>query len=93
MDVQIQGTLQNMPRLIQRTQTPRFSDPIVGLEKSAIFDDGDFYNVLLQSIVDFKEESRGLEWLAMREEQRKMNKKAKELKNCNTRASKGRQIR
>jgi len=93
MTVQIETTLANMPKLIQRTQTARFEAPIIGDSPSEIFDDGDFYTVLLRNVVDLKESSRGLEWLAMREEQRKINKKAKDLKNCDTRASKGRKIR
>lgn len=51
MSVQIQTTLSNMSKLIERTQVARFEENVVGAGPVEIFDDGDFYNVLLRNVL------------------------------------------
>ncbi|KAH0558864.1 hypothetical protein GP486_004499 [Trichoglossum hirsutum] len=91
----LQEQLSNLDRLVKRTRIPRSCAPIQAQRKCSedggIFDDADFYQMLLKELVDQRmvESSNGqgvaVQWTAMRD--------AKTRKNVDTRASKGRKLR
>lgn len=94
---QLNETLNNTERLVKRTRIPRSCAPVQSAkeveEDAEIFDDTDFYQLLLKALVDQKitESSAGVgaagvRWAtAMRE--------AKTKKKVDTKASKGRKLR
>jgi protein AATF/BFR2 len=91
----LQEQFSSQDRLIKRTRVPRSCAPIQAQKKipedQEIFDDADFYQVLLKELVDQRmvESSNGqsiaVQWTAVRD--------AKTKKNVDTRASKGRKLR
>ncbi|KAI9765427.1 MAG: rRNA-processing protein bfr2 [Geoglossum simile] len=91
----IQEQFSSQDRLIKRTRVPRSCAPIQAQKKISedqeIFDDADFYQVLLKELVDQRmvESSNGqsitVQWTAVRD--------AKTKRNVDTRASKGRRLR
>lgn len=94
---QIRETLTDSDRLVKRTRIPRSCAPVQASKKveedPEIFDDTDFYQLLLKALVDQKlvdsttgAASSGVRWKqAMRE--------AKKRKNVDTKASKGRKLK
>jgi protein AATF/BFR2 len=98
----LQDHLSNSERLVKRTKIPRSCAPVQAKMKVAedpsIYDDADFYQLLLKELVDQRmldssnttappgEGSRAIaQWTAVRE--------AKTKKNVDTKASKGRKLR
>jgi protein AATF/BFR2 len=96
----LQDQLSNSERLVKRTKMPRSCAPIQAKSKVTedpkIFDDADFYQLLLKELVDQRmvdsaaapasgESGRPLQWTAVKE--------AKTKKNVDTKASKGRKMR
>ncbi|RPA84117.1 TRAUB-domain-containing protein [Ascobolus immersus RN42] len=94
---QIRETLTDTERLVKRTRIPRSCAPVQASKKveedPEVFDDTDFYQLLLKALVDQKlvdsstgAASSGVRWkAAMRE--------AKKRKNVDTKASKGRKLK
>lgn len=97
----IQGQLSNSERLIKRTQMPRSCAPVQAklkvTEDPHIYDDADFYQLLLKELVDQRMMESSIsaplsnggrpisQWTAVKE--------AKTKKNVDTKASKGRKMR
>ncbi|KAH0536235.1 hypothetical protein FGG08_006881 [Glutinoglossum americanum] len=91
----LQEQLSNPDRLVRRTKVPRSCAPIQAQKKipedPEIFDDADFYQMLLKELVDQRmvdssnKQGTTVQWTAVRE--------AKTKKNVDTRASKGRKLR
>ncbi|KAI9776861.1 MAG: rRNA-processing protein bfr2 [Geoglossum umbratile] len=91
----LQEHLSNPDRLIKRTKVPRSCAPIQAQKKTPededIFDDADFYQILLKELVNQRmvesSNSQGVavQWTAARD--------AKTKKNVDTKASKGRKLR
>jgi protein AATF/BFR2 len=91
----LQEQLSNLNRLVKRTRVPRSCAPIQAQKKcsedSGIFDDADFYQILLKELVDQRmvessnNQGVAVQWTAVRD--------AKTKKNVDTRASKGRKLR
>jgi protein AATF/BFR2 len=76
----IDQSLGERDKLLKRTQLDRKSDR----EDEQVFDDTDFYHLLLKDVIDSRGE--GVNWM-------EIQKKKKTKKNVDTRASKGRKIR
>jgi len=93
--------LSNSERLVKRTKMPRSCAPVQAkakvVEDADIFDDADFYQLLLKELVDQRmmdssstpgasgDGGRPMQWTAVKE--------AKTKKNVDTKASKGRKMR
>ncbi|RLV89749.1 Protein BFR2 [Spathaspora sp. JA1] len=94
-ETQVENNLSDMSRLIKRTKLNRRQIKPMGLDQvetelDTLFDDEDFYRVLLNDLVDKKVQSSGAIAISLRTAQR-----ANKLKNNNidTKASKGRKLR
>jgi protein AATF/BFR2 len=101
-EVQVRSMLADMDRLVKRTRLNRSNVTILGqdlsvghqngsnhlVENDHIFDDTDFYRLLLKDLVDKRMAdsgaAAGLKWTAV---------KTKVKKNVDTKASKGRRLR
>ncbi|KAI1326597.1 TRAUB-domain-containing protein [Xylariaceae sp. FL0255] len=83
-------------RMIKRTRTPRSCAPYHAAEKvnedEAIYDDADFYQLLLKELVDQRSDSSGLGLQAATVRYRAV-KEAKAKRHVDTKASKGRKLR
>ncbi len=87
--------LSNRDRLIKRTQTPRSCAPIQHaagvMEDSRIYDDADFYGILLKELLEQK--SAGSVTAAHVDINFNLKRETKAKKNVDTKASKGRKLR
>lgn len=96
----LEGQLINSERLVKRTHVPRSCAPIQAgrkvVEDPSIYDDADFYQLLLKELVDQRSNDAGagasangdvptVRWMALKE--------AKTRKQVDRRASKGRKLR
>lgn len=94
----LEDQMLNSDRLIKRTQVPRSCAPVQGAKKVTedpkIYDDADFYQLLLKELVDQRTSDSGatgtsgvptVRWTAIKE--------AKTRKQVDRRASKGRKLR
>ncbi|KAI1265372.1 TRAUB-domain-containing protein [Xylariaceae sp. FL1019] len=83
-------------RLIKRTRTPRSCAPLQAAKKvnqdESIFDDADFYQLLLKELVDQRSDSSGLGLQAATVRYTAI-KEAKAKRHVDTKASKGRKMR
>ena len=94
----LEGHMLNSDRLVKRTQVPRSCAPLQAAKKVSedprIYDDADFYQMLLKELVDQRTNDSGttgndgvptVRWTAIKE--------AKSRKQVDRRASKGRKLR
>lgn len=96
----LEGQLLNSDRLVKRTHVPRSCAPVQAerkvVEDPSIYDDADFYQLLLKELVDQRSNDAGagasgngdvptVRWMAIKE--------AKTRKQVDRRASKGRKLR
>ncbi|KAI0152669.1 TRAUB-domain-containing protein [Xylariaceae sp. FL1272] len=83
-------------RLIKRTRTPRSCAPLQAAKKvnqdESIFDDADFYQMMLKELVDQRSDSSGLGLQASTVRYTAV-KEAKAKRHVDTKASKGRKMR